>query len=99
MGAKNPDRIPLSMRFTQCRTVAEMAAKRWDVISKCQTCELTMQVDLALIAKVSGPETMIWNRKARCRRLHCGGFVEFRARAPGMAWHEPLRVDMRDPEP
>lgn len=99
MGAKNPDRIPVAARFGKCRTVADMLSQRWDVISKCQTCDLTMQADLALIARISGPATMLWNRKARCRRLHCAGVVEFMARAPGMAWHEYLRFDAREPDP
>lgn len=99
MGAKNPDRIPIAARFGKCRTVADMAAQGWDVISLCRHCGLAMQVDLALIAQVAGPATLLWNRTARCRRLLCPGFVDFKARAPGMAWHETLQVDAREPDP
>jgi hypothetical protein len=72
-----------------------MARDRWDVISKCEKCGLMMQVDLKLIAFVSGPKVSLWNRKARCRRLLCQGVVRFHARAPGMATHEPLSIDER----
>jgi len=67
-----------------------MARDRWDVISICEKCGLVMRVNLGLIVRVSGPATSLWNRKARCRRVGCTGFVVFQARAPGMAMHEPL---------
>jgi hypothetical protein len=95
MGQKNADRIPLSYRRARCETVEAMRRDGWDVISKCGGCGLVMQVDLALVARISGPETSLWNRKARCRRLGCTGVVEFQARVPGVAWHEPLRADDR----
>jgi hypothetical protein len=97
MGHRNPDRVPLAYRRARCETVEQMRAERWDVISKCARCELIMQVDLGLIIKVSGPRVSLWNRKARCRRLGCNGFVEFQAKAPGMGWHEELRADDREP--
>jgi len=73
-----------------------MLAARWDVISNCEKCGLMMRVDLAMIARVSGPATSLWNRKARCRRIGCLGFVVFQARAPGMSCHEALSADDRD---
>ena len=54
-----------------------------------------MRVDLKLIAEVAGPNTSLWNRKARCRRPLCGGVVEFYAQAPGMNGHEKLIRDDR----
>ena len=48
------------------------------------------RVDLGVIARISGPNTSLWNRKARCKKVGCVGFVEFQAKAPGMAWHEVL---------
>lgn len=97
MGQRNPDRIPLSDRYENGRDVAGMAKHGWDVISVCRVCALTMQVDLKLIAYVSGPRTSLWNRHPRCRRLHCTGRVEFRAKAPGMPWHSELAIDPRMP--
>jgi hypothetical protein len=99
MGQKNPDRVPLAYRRARCETVADMFAQGWDVVSKCGTCGLVMQVDLDLIAWRSGAKTSLWNRKARCRRLHCVGVVEFMARAPGMDGHQYLRADDRAPAP
>jgi len=58
-----------------------------------------MQVDLRLIAYVSGPNTSLWNRRARCRRLLCTGSVSFHAKAPGMVSHDPLTIDERIPDP
>jgi hypothetical protein len=74
-----------------------MAKAGWDVLTKCAHCELAMRTDLALIARISGPNASLWNRRARCRRMLCPGFVEFYARAPGMSGHEPLRADDREP--
>jgi hypothetical protein len=99
MGHRNPDRIPLSWRRTRCETVAEMAAARWDVLSKCRVCGLQMRVQLRVIATVSGPNTSLWNRRAPCRRLLCSGQVEFWAKAPGMASHEPLTAEWPDGKP
>jgi hypothetical protein len=96
MGNRNPDRIPISMRRSRCETVADMAAARWDVISKCQVCALMMSVDLAVVKKVSGPTTSLWNRKQRYRRLGCAGFVDFFAKAPGMATHDRLAAEWPD---
>ena len=97
MGQRNADRIPITMRRAQCETVADMAAAGWDVITACRACGLAMAVDLALVARVSGPKTTLWNRKARCRRIGCAGWVDFRAKAPGTHVHETLAADDRLP--
>jgi hypothetical protein len=76
-----------------------MALARWDVISKCQACGLTMQVQLRTIAIVSGPTTSLWNRRAPCRRLLCRGQVGFWAKAPGMASHSPLIAEWPEGKP
>ena len=93
MGHRNPDRVPIAYHRPSCETVEKMARERWDVISVCGKCGLIMQVDLAVIVRVKGPGVSLWNRKARCRRLGCTGWVEFQAKAPGMAFHEPLRAE------
>ena len=87
----------MAVRRQRCGVVETMLRDRWDVISVCAACGLTMRVDLELIVKVSGPRVSLWNRRARCRRLGCKGWVEFRARAPGMYTHEPLLADEREP--
>lgn len=93
MGSRNPDRIPFHQRRARCETVADMDAQGWDVISKCLTCGLMMQVDLKLIAKVSGPRTTLWNRRQGCRRLGCIGMVQFLARIPSLnSSHYPLET-------
>lgn len=90
MGHKNADRVPLAFRRTRCPTIGDMQRERWDVISSCQTCGLVMRVDLSAMIRLRGPSVSLWNRKARCRRVGCGGYVEFQAKAPGMSIHEPL---------
>lgn len=92
MGSRNADRIPLSGRYTLGDTVEKMIARRWEVISYCRQCGLTMVVDLKVIAKVSGPKTSLWNRTQRCRRIGCNGQVTFQAKAPGMTNFEELRI-------
>lgn len=76
-------------------SVESMLRNGWDVISCCQKCGLTMRVNLALIIRVSGPDVSLWNRKERCRRLGCTGWVAFQARAPDMVMHEVLSAPER----
>lgn len=92
MGQRNLDRIPLAERRREGETVGQMLERRWDVVSKCRVCGLAMQVDLNVVALVSGPATSLWNRTPKCRRLLCSGFVDFYAKAPGMPSHAPLRA-------
>lgn len=100
MGSRNPDRVPLHMRRAKCETVVEMIDQRWDVISKCLSCGLLMQVDLKVIAIVKGPRFSLWGRSGRCKRLTCGGIVQFQARPPDLPWHEHLRnYDQPEPVP
>jgi hypothetical protein len=76
-----------------------MLAQRWDVLSVCRKCGLTMSVDLRVIAAIRGPQFSLWNRKSRCRRVGCNGVVNFQAKAPGMAWHEELDAPWPDGKP
>jgi hypothetical protein len=80
----------MRVRRDKCESVEAMRREGWDVISRCQTCGLIMQVNLSLIIRVRGPGVSLWNRKERCRRLGCTGWVEFQGRAPGMAMHEVM---------
>jgi len=80
MGMRNPDRIPIAMWRSKIETVTDMRAAGWDVVSKCHRCGLMMAVNLRLVG--SGAKTSLWNRKEPCRRIGCGGFVDFLARVP-----------------
>jgi hypothetical protein len=51
-----------------------------------------MVVDLALVARVSGSGTSLWNRKPRCRKLGCGGRASLKAKLPGKGYYEALRA-------
>ena len=96
MGTVSPDRIPMAMRRKGCETVEQMHRAGWDVISYCDKCALIMTVNLVMIIRLRGPNVSLWNRKARCRRFACVGFVEFRGRAPGMTTHMPLSAPWPD---
>ena len=58
MPPRNPDRVPISYRRSRCETVGDMLR------------ELMMPLDLALVAKVKGAKTSLWNRTQRCKRKH-----------------------------
>lgn len=90
MGARNPDRIPISARRRQCETIDHMRLAGWDVLAACGKCGLIMRVDLVILIRLRGPALSLWNRKARCRRLGCLGFVEFQGRPPGVSMHGAL---------
>jgi hypothetical protein len=99
MGSRNLDRVPIREWRRKVETVADMLRERWDVVSKCQACGLMMQTNLRLVARVSGPETSLWNRKEPCRRLGCAGHVEFLARVPGRRDYQPLAAPWPDGKP
>lgn len=90
MGARNPDRIPIAARRRQCETLEQMRLAGWDILAACGKCGLIMRVDLAILIRLRGRDLSLWNRRARCRRVGCLGFVEFQGRAPGMSMHEAL---------
>lgn len=90
MGSKRLDRIPIAEWRCVAETAADMRAKGWDVITRCQACGLMMPVDLDLIVWRSGAKTSLWNRKARCRRIGCQGWVEFQGRPPGVRLYATL---------
>jgi hypothetical protein len=99
MGTKRPDMIPLADWRPGAETVDKMQSAGWDVFTQCRACGLKMAADLALIAKVSGGATSLWNRKARCRRLGCSGFVDFWGKPPQRSRHEPLSAPWPDGVP
>ena len=90
MGRRNIDRIHISAFRAAVATVSDMQRAGWEVISRCQVCGLMMPVDLDLVAWRVGAATVLWNRKARCRRLGCQGHVEFQAKMPGTALYQTL---------
>ena len=87
MGHRNYDRWPAEEWRRTAETVALMRKAGWDVISYCRTCHLTMQVDLGLIELQRGPDIVLWNRQAPCRRLGCSGTVEFQGKPPKLQRH------------
>ncbi|UTP38665.1 hypothetical protein M9M90_15750 [Phenylobacterium sp. LH3H17] len=92
MGTKNIDRLPFEGFRRNAETVAQMQAAGWSVIAKCDTCRVALDVNLAFIAKASGPDTSLWNRRQRCKVVGCSGWVDFLGRHPRRASHEPLRA-------
>jgi hypothetical protein len=73
-------------------TVADFARDHVEVITDCPKCGLQMVVGLAMVARVSGPETSLWNRKPRCRKLGCGGRATLKAKLPGKGYYEALEA-------
>jgi hypothetical protein len=65
------------------RTLAEMVESGFESFARCPTCGFHKEIDLpALLAKV-GPDYSLWNRRCRCRRPNCIGWVRF---AVGPGW-------------
>lgn len=97
MGRKNPDRVSIQDMYRSGKTVVHMIQQRWEVISIFQECRLQMLVRLDWIARISGPDTSLWNRRAKCRRLLCKGVTTFHAKAPGMTVYGDLTINERAP--
>ena len=62
------------------------------MFSGCGTRGLQMPTPLKLIARVSGPETSLWNRNEPCRRMACTGRATFFGRPPMLPQHIPLEA-------
>ena len=90
MGRKNIDRIPVTEWSKTAATVMRMSRLGWQVISRCQACDLVMDVDLERMAHDLGPDFSLWNRHPPCRNRRCRGRVVFQARAPGKLLFEAL---------
>lgn len=93
MGSKNLDRWSREDWRAHTRTVGEMAARGWHVFSRCESCHLAMVVDLKLVAYVSGPQVVLWNRRAPCRRMGCTGIVRFHGKPPQIPEHMLLEAE------
>jgi hypothetical protein len=92
MGTKKPDLVPMEIWRGGCETVQQMADQGWDVVSQCKVCRLEMAVRLDWIMRISGPDTSLWNRTARCRRRLCQGEARFLGRPPGCFDYRPLEA-------
>lgn len=92
MGSRNDDRIPLIARRRHGETVADMIANGWDVYAQCRIprCGCRLRVDLQRVARVLGPAYSLWDKPQRCRGVGCKDVMDLWAKAPGMAFHEPL---------
>jgi hypothetical protein len=99
MGSKNLDRVSVAEWRNKCETVADFTRDRIEVISACDKCDLRMVVDLQVIAKVSGPLTSLWNRRAPCKRIGCSGQVVFKAKFWGQNIYQPLVAPWRAGKP
>ena len=91
MAYKKLERRPVTYWRSQCETVGQMAAAKWDVTSECPVCGLKMRVNLDLAISVAGPHASLWNRRQACRRLDCAGKVVFSARPPELL--RPFRLE------
>lgn len=99
MGNKHPDQIPPSEWRRSAETALDMYRKRWELVGRCDTCDLVMLADLRVIVHMKGQAFSPWNRKTRCRRVvfagRCRGVIAFEFKAPGMTQHKRLAA----PEP
>ena len=95
MGFRNYDRWSAEEWRRTAETVGQMRKAGWEVLSYCRACHLTMRVDLDVIVALRGPDTVLWNRQARCRRIGCGGVVDFLPAVgrTGRRRLEPLNLD------
>lgn len=102
MGRRNLDRLHGVEWRAIADTVAEMQARRWDVVSWCPICGVTLHVNLAFVATTMGPAASLWNRQPPCRCVvagrRCAGRTRFQARPPGLANYVTLLADEPTPE-
>lgn len=98
MSTKHPDQISMHRWRDNAETAGEMWAKNWDVLAICGHCQLHMHVNLVVTIAVKGPAFRLWNKKARCKRMLCPGWMAFHGRPPGASQHRPLSAPDRLPD-
>jgi hypothetical protein len=87
---KKIERWPSSELRRAWPTVASMIEADWDIIAVCTTCHLATRVDLKVVRAVRGPEAVIWNQTAACKKVGCSGVVHFKGKHPKMDAHTVL---------
>jgi hypothetical protein len=93
VGHKNFERWPPIAWRRSAETVGQMRGAHWQVFAYCRTCHLTVTVDLRVIELARGADFSLWNRQAKCRRLGCGGPVEFQGQPPETHFPFALRAE------
>jgi len=96
MSFKKIDRWPTEMLRQAWPTVGKMIADDWNVLAVCPRCQLTTRVDLKVIQALKGPECVIWNATAPCKRVGCAGIVHFTGMHPKMSCHRTLTAGWVD---
>ncbi len=97
MSTKKPERIPFQHFHFQSRMVGLMIENGWTVISQCEKCQLQTTVDLDLIVTVKGPQVTLWNRRQRCKKVGCSGWVYFLGKHPRRIGFDRLEIDSKAP--
>ena len=90
MSFKKIERWPAEELRRAWPTVQRMMADDWDVLAVCTTCQLTTRVDLKVIRALKGPDFVLWNTTAACKRVGCAGVVHFIGKHPKMICHKVL---------
>jgi hypothetical protein len=90
MGSRNADRISIVEWRAKVETVEQMFMAGWRVQAHCYACNLTLDVDLARVGTLRGPDTVLWDRDAGCRRHGCEGRMKFQAKVPGTYTYQAL---------
>lgn len=99
MGARDPDLIATPPSPIAALTVAEMRLKRWTVTAYCARCQTRVYVDLDALARLLGPDYMLWGKHPRCKvwvrwnvDRRCDGRVDFVAQASLTGTAVPLKM-------
>ena len=82
MGARHPDRIPDQEWQAAYPSVERMIVGKWEIIGRCELCELQLHVSLTLLARLSGPKYSVWGTTRACPRLGCTGRIYLRGKPP-----------------
>jgi len=84
--------LDLITRFrATIETVADMQAACWEVISRCDSCTLSVSVDLDQLSWSKGAATVLWDRREPCPCPGCHGERRFLGRSPGGGGYQALR--------
>jgi hypothetical protein len=68
------------------RTIAAMIEHGFSSYAYCPACRLYREVDLNKLMATKGPAYSLWNRRCRCKKPGCTGWVRFKV---GPGWHTP----------
>ncbi len=82
MSTKAPDVICRPPSTQTALTLAEMHLRRWQLVARCNRCNIVLKVSLPMMIRAYGPDAVWWGRQPPCPGFECDlGVLTYAARS------------------